>query len=557
MSYPKSPEITYTSMHNNYKPWQPGAFRRIPWSGLGCLVGAVLGMIAAIAILRASDKAPITSWRYPPTVYLSIAYTISNILLAGAFGQGVTINWWRKALQDNTQLGDLHRYWDFGQSAFSALLAGRKFNFIAFAALFIAITPVNGPLLQRSSSVEVASAYSSVRLTVPAARSIQYATARVSGRAYQVAYFSQAFNPVVQQYYTGQSISVNNSGCSANGMCSGRLMAAGLAVNCSSSTAPFDLSETIQLANGTQEINYATVNGTDVFQSLFYWSAGTPSNISLSVQYKPTKDYLNSNLVVRNCTLHPATVQYPVVVDGNRSTITLDPRSTIFDDVQIARIDYTMENSPGSDTYMGGYAYALKTRFNSVINLRWAGAVGWDTGSTGPVGAQFADQSDIADYLVDGVNLKFSDPTSYLLQQARELMFRTALAGGNTPNIQVIQSATEVQTVGIYRSHYLFLGLSLAITFIAILIVLTTYNGYWQLGRKVTMSPLETAKAFNAPLLAQEDSNAEVKDLVKGSGGKAVRYGHVLDAAGRFEANARLEIADPTSVRSMNGSRWY
>jgi hypothetical protein len=100
-------EVTGRVVLDGTRQWQPGVFRHLPWSALGCIVGALLGIVASIAILRASDGVPITSWRYAPTVYLSITYTITNILLGVALGNGVTISWWRKALGEKTELGDL------------------------------------------------------------------------------------------------------------------------------------------------------------------------------------------------------------------------------------------------------------------------------------------------------------------------------------------------------------------------------------------------------------------------------------------------------------------
>jgi len=184
--------------HGGGRPWQPGFFRRIPWAGLLCLLGSLLGVVASIAILRASDGVPISDWRYSPTVYLSISYTITNILLAVALGHGVTISWWRKALGTDTELGDLHRYWNFGTSPVAALLSGRKFNFIALACLLVAITPANGPLLQRSSSVAVQVTSEPVTMQIAAAPIIQSPTGYLSGRSLAVSLISTRYAPVVQ-----------------------------------------------------------------------------------------------------------------------------------------------------------------------------------------------------------------------------------------------------------------------------------------------------------------------------------------------------------------------
>jgi hypothetical protein len=45
------------------------------------------------------------------------------------------------------------------------------------------------------------------------------------------------------------------------------------------------------------------------------------------------------------------------------------------------------------------------------------------------------------------------------------------------------------------------------------------------LGREVSLSPVEVAKAFAAPALQEASSNAEVEQLVKEIRGQRVRYG--------------------------------
>ena len=89
----------------------------------------------------------------------------------------------------------------------------------------------------------------------------------------------------------------------------------------------------------------------------------------------------------------------------------------------------------------------------------------------------------------------------------------------------------------------------------------------------MTLSPLETAKAFNAPILASEDSNAEINELVQRAGERPVKYGMVAwgggdDASGKYgervesyavEGNGqiwgRLEITDPGMVQGMRRLR--
>jgi hypothetical protein len=57
--------------------------------------------------------------------------------------------------------------------------------------------------------------------------------------------------------------------------------------------------------------------------------------------------------------------------------------------------------------------------------------------------------------------------------------------------------------------------------------VLPLYVGWWQLGRRVSLNPLETAAAMGAPLLADINSNAGRSRIVEAVGKRRVRYGSV------------------------------
>jgi hypothetical protein len=70
------------------------------------------------------------------------------------------------------------------------------------------------------------------------------------------------------------------------------------------------------------------------------------------------------------------------------------------------------------------------------------------------------------------------------------------------------------------------------------LAVLPLCRRWWQLGRDVSLNPLEVATAFSAPLLAGADTNADWAQLAKAVGAKRVRYGAFADAASPGGAGA-------------------
>lgn len=66
--------------------------------------------------------------------------------------QGVVICWWYRAFKGST-LSRLHYDWRSGTTLRGALTAGRHTGLLALACLFSTLVVIDGPLLQRSSSV--------------------------------------------------------------------------------------------------------------------------------------------------------------------------------------------------------------------------------------------------------------------------------------------------------------------------------------------------------------------------------------------------------------------
>jgi hypothetical protein len=86
---------------------------------------------------------------------------------------------------------------------------------------------------------------------------------------------------------------------------------------------------------------------------------------------------------------------------------------------------------------------------------------------------------------------------------------------------------------------------ALATMLFCVFSVLPSYWGFWQLGRKVTLGPIEIASALGAPVLQQPHARGDVDILLKEVGGREVRYGETHDG--------RLGLDDANSVRHMSG----
>ena len=500
---------TYAAIGPSRHQWQPG-FQHLPWKGLGALCIALAGVVVSVAILLASNGDDVSRWRFQPTVYLSIASTITNIMNTYALFEGLTVAWWHKALKDGTSLGDLHRVWAFGNSFLSAVWAGRHFNLIALACILVAIAPINGPLLQRASTITngTVSATHDFGLRVDKLVPKGF-TGIVSSRAHTVTLLSTDFAAVAREYYSRTPIHFPSD---CVGTCKTQVQGAGFHANCSTYQQPYDADE--------EKMNPVQIFGANVG----YDVGSDPTTVSLGVAYKPEAG-CSGKLSVTNCTLKAGTVQYPIVVDGPSSTVSLENGSTIWDDVKVGEADFLGydEDGQGPTTY-GGIFLALANQYNTNLVLQFGGGISWEYyGAQSEASISYG--RDIGTY--PSCNITFANPMPDFLQGFRELIFRTAVATASSSTTPQQVRSVSSGSHTIYHTDRLFLALATLASLLAILSVLMTFHGFWRIGRVVSMSPIETAKAFHAPLLRTGDSNAPAKDLVKQFGTKPVKYGIV------------------------------
>jgi hypothetical protein len=512
---------TYSAIGPSRHHWQPG-LQHLPWKGLGALILSLAGVIVSATILLVSNGDDVGRWKFQPTVYLSIASTVTNIAHTYALFEGVTVAWWHKALKDGTTVADLHRVWSFGNSFLAAVWAGRHFNWIALASILVAISPVNGPLLQRASTITNATVSSQQDFKLQVNQLVPRGfTAIVSSRAESVNMLTTDFAPIARAYYSRAQIPLQSD---CIGTCRTAVLGAGFHTNCSSYRQPYNIS-------------YDFLN-TTIFEAQLLFNVGdTPTMASLNVAYKPEAGCLGE-LSVSNCTLRAGTVQYPIVVDGVSSTVSLAPNSTIWDDTVVGDPDYLGPEGhlTGTTTY-GGIFLALANQYDTSLAIQFSGAIGFEyLGAQSEASISYAQNIDI----VPSCNISFTNPLDDFLQGARELIFRTAVATANSSNEQQVQTqASGAHTV--YRTEYLFLALATLVSLLAIFSVLWVFYGFWDIGRPVSMSPIETAKAFNAPVLKQGDSNAPANELLRQVGAKQVKYGIVSDARGGGGSTTSVE----------------
>ncbi|KAL9632908.1 MAG: hypothetical protein Q9204_003612 [Flavoplaca sp. TL-2023a] len=518
-----SNKYEYDAIDKAGNPWQPGLFRRAPWLGLGAMLGALLGILAAIIILKVSDGQPIQNWSVQPTVYLAIATAATNIFLHYALIEAVAIFWWARALKkDTTPLG-----------ALTGVFSTRNFSIAALASVLVPLVPINRPFLQRASRVTQGHFEQSTDVNINIASRIPEGfTGYLSNRAYMPALLAAPFVQIVQGFNQRSPISIVDSGC--RGICNTDVSGAGLVANCSDSDFSFELDpneaeDPDQVINGTDVFGtyllWPSAGNGDLLRDMMVWPVMTPGTFNLGVQYKSSAD-CGGSLVTRNCTVRPATVMYPVSIDGNRSSISLATGSTIRDD-RVVKIDATpqdprapLSKSLNMSTY-GGFFKTLSDTYESTLHMDY-GAIGYQIQNQGALANQYLSTSDNLRELE--YSLSFRDPTDDILADMRELMFRTAVRSAQAADVQQVTTLESFDTP-VFRSNYRFLAIAVLFSVLGWLATIPVFLGWWHLGRAVSLSPIETAKAFGAPGLGNRDSNADARAILKATGKHEVRYG--------------------------------
>lgn len=598
-------------------PWLPGVLKHVPWLGLCALVVSISCMAVSIAVLVMSNGRLVTSWWIQPTVFLAAASATANIALQFALAEGVTVSWWYRALRGGT-LGDLHRSWSFGtydqrvlysvplanprffagKSVWAVLTAGRYFNKVALASIVVSVAVVDGPLLQRASTIVSKDITSSITVHASIAPQLPVGyTSTMLGRVEYPKILNRPFADVLQDYSRRTPISAGFEGC--EGKCETVVQGAGFSVDCQPPTrTPIDYNPPKPLKNGS--LPATAFNNQPIFSVALSWLHGQratdknhgtsinssmPEQLVLSIGYTDTKKCAGS-FVTKDCTLTEAVVDYQILLDNKTVSLNNPTVNPPVVSMGNSTPDVSPGYLPGKQITLGGFALAGTDLFASNTSVRFVGAAGMYEVA---MFNTFASQYILTPNYIMNCQFDWRDPTNDILIALHEIMFRTALKAANAADSVSVQNAhgnrtfdtkqsvhaTQTGVQNVFVSHYGYLFGALAVMTFGVLSVIPTFYGWWRLGRPMTLSPIETAKAFNAPLLNQSKSrsNADVDRLIRDIGDRPVRYGEVAvvvptysggpygtettSIGGNTVGERRLEMAHPDIVlRPRKGARF-
>ncbi|KIX95395.1 uncharacterized protein Z520_08912 [Fonsecaea multimorphosa CBS 102226] len=588
--------------------WRAGNKARIPFLSLCCLLIMFLILVAMIIILVVSDGQDVESWgattmkigghshywQIGVSAWLALANFLLSKTLAIMFAEAVAVSWWVDAIRGQT-LQRLHFRWAVGNSIHKVAVHWRLWSWICVGSLaFTIFAGLEVVLQQASSSTTVLSLIprnmtSELASALPAGFS--GVVAAVGHDVFGVVYFTQPFIQVLQDYKIQSPVSLDLKGCdsTSNVSCTTRLPGVGFQYTCNATRSSLldplsDDSGSVQQPNNT------------VFQVNV--TAGIDWEIGLSALWQDKRGYQGETITNRHCTLLPALVEYPINVTQGVATLQAatspvewttsptnpDDEALLVDKVlsllPIPDHEKTLmhiwinEDDPnaGLHSTLGGIGLAFSSLFGSSIVVKSdVTNFGSDVAVTGSFAAPYA----IFEYgtanIDNTLNNTYASPMDALLSNIRDIMFRSSVMiatqkvgdykfPNSSYNLDIQTSNVPVQNVTglgeyriyhtVYKTNRTVLGVAVGLMLLAILAILPLYDGYWLLGRNVSLSPFEVAKALHYSTIVddqtgtrnpysvldmdsgpdqvpQSGSNLSADELVKVLGSRKVRYGEV------------------------------
>lgn len=500
--------------------WQPG-FRQTPWPAMVLAFIMLACMGASASVITVSNKQTVQSWKIGPSVLLALLSAIWNYALSALLGICVVVTWWRSAL-DGTTLESLHYIWNQtgGLNFFSSLLSAKARKVVLLAWLVALAQIVNGPLLQRSTRVVSESLVIEDNMTLAISRHLRNGwigwvvnatTGDIIG--------SRDGIGAAQGWWKNTTIltTSNNTGSDCNGTCEGTVQGTGIAYTCTSTLRELDLTQPEN--DGATLFEISTTMSTN--------ATGAPVLVLTTVYASAVDSSCIASLNISSCFIEAAIVEYPIIIQNTTVSLDMDkldsaPIVEIFvyeGDLPSAPKYYSAGPLTGLANSFGSYLFSNSTMQvlpNTTIYNNMQGGLIPDLFFV----------FDVADYdpsTVGKCDLAWSSPNQFVLNAMSDWLFRASISSSWPTDTQTF-SVRRTNSALIFLSEYRYFALALVIMSITLLGVVFQLWGFWRLGRHVTMSPLELAKAFKAPLVEQASHSSAIDGILKAVGKTNVKY---------------------------------
>ncbi|KAJ4988905.1 hypothetical protein SVAN01_05529 [Stagonosporopsis vannaccii] len=601
-SYKKAPNVETAEFENDASSddgidWKPGFRQQFPWIGFSGFIIILISTAAAVAVLGASNKERVKDWpftRFPvqPNVLINIANQFQNLGLITFISQGLAIAWWRKAMAGSS-LSTLHRNHAYSYSFYSIITSGKHFNIVALAALMTKFAVIDSTLFQKATKTIVTQQVNYKNVTVTGWMETNWPanSGGIPGEDGAIKTVDTAWAGVINAYNgkiangkvhdtLGEQASFFD--CPFRQECSGSYKALGFAFDCNTTNEYVNYG--LQHRSQQGEANSSYPLWDIAFNSSWATDAKPYASINMNMMYVDSRAGANNDdcpgtLTRRTCEIRPAIVEYPVTVMvpseeelrgrnivthvkffNDNTTHAMGVPITTSQIDQLKFLEYVdLDEKFNETSTTGALTYVFNNLYSSSASLTYKDD--WDIEMRGGQAQTtfFADTDTQSNnrcyYGIDRPGL--DDPAIELLRKINTLSFVAALYLKSQPSTAVtnrtaagMSSQTALSSVtGIveeYITDFNYVAGALVATLVTILLVLPVYWGFWHLGRKVTLGPLEIANAFNAPIIKPDNVKAQhgdFEEVLQEVGKRRVRYGQLKDAP-----PGSMGIAEPESV---------
>lgn len=518
-------------------PWNPGARARFPWLGALALFSAIACIVAIAVVMAKSHQTHVDSWRIRVPVLFAILSGVANVFIRFALSEGAEITWWTKALE-HSSIRDLHYNWAYGNSLIDVVLSKGPFNLIRLASFIVTFIFIDGPLLQRALVEEPSVASRSVSITVPIspAQFVSGGTGIWRDQERKVQFYTPDFAQTVVEEKNKTEITLGNK--YERGTYDATILAAGFDMSCNKTFVPAPLSTKNMSGFGfTQDdiaffIDVASIDNPDDPKRTHVLGDHivTPANIIATVAYKANTPS-DSGLFKHFCSIFEAIVPYPIRIINNTVTLRQEEFANLNNASKPVRRPIEDGRIPFSKSTVGGFRMNLKDDYGITL-LRDS----FDNFSN-PIQNFYANPKGNGRlYLTaaatgDEITVN-KNPMPDMIAVLRNLAFRWAVKTSNfsqdadpdRANSQKI-NATLVEPISIYTVKPLYGVAAIAVMLLNLSVIIPTFHGYWHLGRRTSLSPIEIAKAFNAELLSDVSGNMTIDQILAQQGRTKLRYG--------------------------------
>ncbi|KAI4678099.1 uncharacterized protein J4E88_006618 [Alternaria novae-zelandiae] len=529
--------------------WRPGFKNQFPWIGFAGLVVIFVATATAVIILVSSHKKRVKDWPF-----------------------------------------------------YAIVTSGRYFNLVALAALMTKFAVVDSTLFQKATRTIVTQQkeYANSTMTGWVERDWPANFGGIPGADGHIKTVDAAWASVLDAYngkLANSKVhdSLNDTAsffdCPYRQECSGAIEGLGFAFDCTTEYEDVDYG----LRQWERSESFGTPHLLWDVKFRPSWASETKTYASIELEMRYVDSHAGEDehscpgtMNIRTCDIRPAVVRYPFTVmvpskeelDGGNivthvkffnddrfwSTGTNLNDITQIDDLKVLNTAKLNEYFNETST-VGALAYIMNNLYESSANISHGST--WDIVARGASAQSiFYAESDEAEDRC-WYNIKKpgrDDPTIELLRKLNTLSFVTSLYIKGAPTTDVderkaLGMASQNITISVtgiveeYLTSSAYVFGALAATFITVILVLPVYWGFWQLGRKVTLGPLEISQAFGAPIIAPDKMKAyhgDFDQVLEDVGDRGVQYGQLSNAP-----PGQMGLAEPERVVVPKAShRW-